>query len=467
MRPARIRRITLAVALLAVVAMSAVAWSASERVTTILNPPGANGGSDNVTFSQDNRDTRLIAYDSDASNIVPGDTNGVRDVFVHARSHPGPNGDFSGTDSMVSVSSAGVPGNGPSELAAIDGDYKHVPHCIAFQSSATNLDPAHGTQDTAVYLRDLRTRRTMLISIGKPNAQNASIDGKCELVSFDSNGTVYIRDLTKAKTIRVGVGFNAKLQHNSKAIAWVRGGHIYYQSFLRRFRAKNNLVMHGRSIMVDRAKTGEPGNGTAANPSMDDNGYYVAFESTSTNLCRPAVCAGVGGEDRNGATSDIFRRTVDPKRAPTHDYMQMASYSQGCTSSSPNSKTVDAQGNGPSNHPSMTGAGENIVFDSAADNLKESAAITIADPNGPIRDIYYWNFPRGRKCGNVSRESRSGAPREGGSGQPLNDNSENPASSNRANFIGFTSEQTGSFGEINGSATPDVFVRFLGGGPAG
>jgi hypothetical protein len=146
--------------------------------------------------------------------------------------------------------------------------------------------------------------------------------------------------------------------------------------------------------------------------------------------------------------------------------MQMVSYSQGCSASSPHSRNVDAQGNGESNNPSMTGAGENVVFDSQADNLRESAGISKADPNGrAVRDIYYWNFARGRKCGNVSRESRNEDRRESGTGQPYNDNSQNPSASNRANFIGFTSEQTGDSGEANGRVIPDVFTRYLGGGP--
>src|SRR5256885_11088533 len=40
---------------------------------------------------------------SDASNLVPGDTNGVRDVFVRDR--------WAGTTSRVSVSNAGAQGN--------------------------------------------------------------------------------------------------------------------------------------------------------------------------------------------------------------------------------------------------------------------------------------------------------------------------------------------------------------------
>src|SRR2546423_5215429 len=149
---------------LASVLACAVAWPAEvgERQTTILNPSGANGGSDNVTFSQDDRMARLIAYDSDADNIVPGDMNGQRDVFVHTRSQPGPNGDFDGGDTIASLTNAGQPANGPSENPNLDGDKKRAPHCVVFQSAATNLDKADSNPDEDVYIRDLRRKTTKL-----------------------------------------------------------------------------------------------------------------------------------------------------------------------------------------------------------------------------------------------------------------------------------------------------------------
>src|SRR5262245_13038133 len=45
-------------------------------------PPPADGGSDNAAISQDNRDVRLVAFDSAATNLVVPDVNGRRDVFV-------------------------------------------------------------------------------------------------------------------------------------------------------------------------------------------------------------------------------------------------------------------------------------------------------------------------------------------------------------------------------------------------
>src|SRR3954452_25042539 len=181
--PRPFRRTPLVVSVIALaLACAAGAWAASvgERQTTILSPPATDGGSDNVVFSQDDRQTRLIAYDSDAANIVPGGVNGLRDVFVHIRSTPGANGNFDGSDQFVSVRNDGQPANGPSENANIDGDKKKAPHCIVFESGATNLDAHDANPDTDIFIRDLRRRTTKLVSFGRANAHNPSIDGECE-----------------------------------------------------------------------------------------------------------------------------------------------------------------------------------------------------------------------------------------------------------------------------------------------
>ena len=66
-------------------------------------------------------------------------------------------------------------------------------------------------------------------------------------------------------------------------------------------------------------------------------------------------------------------------------------------------------GNGPSHNPTIIGAGEFVLFDSLATNLKRSLSIR-DDANG-VRDVFLWNRP----SGNVSLESRAarGAGRKG------------------------------------------------------
>src|SRR3954452_24666134 len=48
---------------------------------------GANGPSGHATISGDDRKARFVAFDSAASNLVRGDTNGATDVFVWRRPH--------------------------------------------------------------------------------------------------------------------------------------------------------------------------------------------------------------------------------------------------------------------------------------------------------------------------------------------------------------------------------------------
>lgn len=463
MKRMKIRLLPAACVLAAAVPAVAAAVVVGTRETAIVSPPAeagiaADGDSDNAAFSQDGHSARLMAYDSAATNLVTGDTNGKRDVFLLTRAAGA--GNLGGSLRIVSVAGASSPANGDSLNPAIDGDAKRAPRCVVFESTATNLDRADRAPDSDVFLRDLRRRRTSLVSVRAANGRNAVVDGECEFVSYEAAGSVWVRDLKLRKSFKLDRGGNPDQSTNGKGVVYERGGQIYHQGFIRKFRSKKKggpfIRKQGRRILVSAGGDGA-GNGPSRNPVIDDNGYYVAFESDATNLCR-GVCQGISA-DTNGAT-DVFRRNINPRKAPTQDVMQMVSYSQGCTRTDPSAKTVDAQGNGPSNNPAITGAGENILFDSEATNLRESSGIQIADGNGPIRDIYYWNFPRERQCGNVSRESRSSGDRA--TGQPYNGQSVKPAASNRANYIGFTSLQAGDQGEANGPLVADVFMRFLG-----
>jgi hypothetical protein len=447
-----------ALALLLVPAVIAEGQTNGTRRTQIVSPPtgsqyAADAPSDNTTFSGDGRVVDFMAYDSTATNLVAGDTNGKRDVFLLDRDNS--LGSLTGELRRVSVSSRGAQANGDSSRPSIDGDSRRAPHCVVFQSNASNLASGDRSDDSDVFLRDTRRNRTTLVSVGRTNATNGVIDGECEFVSFEAGNVVFVRDLRTRKTFRIGPGSNPDMQGNGKAVAFERAGQVYYQRFVKKFRSRRRggpyLRKVGRLQLVSAAADNSPGNGISRNPSTDDNGYYVAFESTATNLC-VSTCTGIS-QDRNGGVSDVFRRNVDPGRAPTRDRMQMVSYSHA----------VDAQGNGPSRNPDMTGAGENVVFESEATNLREASTILEqnVDPNGPLSDVYYWNYPRGRQTGNVSRESRPGRGDENGGA--FNGPSTNPSASKRANYIGFTSTQAGQSGEANGDAIADVFMRFLGG----
>lgn len=430
---------------LAVVALVAVgaALAASARRTTLLSVPAgaapANGESANASFSQDERIVRLVAFDSAASNLVAGDANQRRDVFALRRGRR--QGDLGGTIELVSARD-GVQADGDSQRPSVDGERGRSPRCIAFESTATNLDPANDrTPDWDVYVRDLRSGAPLLVSHGVAgDATNGTIDGRCEYVTFEASGSVYVRSLRANATLELARGTNPDMQTNGEGAAYERGGQIFHRAFGER---RRGVLTRGRERLVSRGQRGR-GNGASRNPVADEKGYYVAFESDATNLCSRSRlwCSGVS-RDRGGNT-DIFRATIS-RRAPTRDRMQMASYSHG----------IRAQGNADSREPAMSAAGEFVFFSSLATNLRESRGRR--PDTDDHSDVYLWNFPRKRGFGNVSRESRPTA--SGG----FNGASLAPATSARGNYIAFSSIATDPPGANRGSPGADVFIRFLGG----
>jgi hypothetical protein len=114
----------------------------TERVS--VDSAEAAGNSDSVEPSISG-DGRYVAFPSDASNLVSGDTNGSVDVFVRDRQ--------SGTTERVSVGSGGAQGNGDSDFASISSDG----HAVAFQSSASNLVSGDTNVAEDIFVRDQKT----------------------------------------------------------------------------------------------------------------------------------------------------------------------------------------------------------------------------------------------------------------------------------------------------------------------
>jgi hypothetical protein len=438
-RSLRVRKVlALAGALASLCSATAAAVSPAEvngtRTTAVVSR-NANGPSTGGAFSQDGRTASLYAFTSAATNLVGSDTNRVNDVFVLHRDGMG------GGIERVSVSSGGAQANGDSSSPSVDGTNGRGPHCVAFQSTATNLDSRDTTPDSDVYVRDLSSDRTKVVTPSATDAVHATIDGACQLVAYEAGGTVYVANIDGGAPLAVAQGTEPDQETDGRGVTYVRNGQVWYQRYAR---GKHGLRKHGHERLVSAGRGGA-GNGPSAHPSVNANGEYIAFESQATNLCEGA-CQGVS-RDRNGSASDIFRRTMSSS-APTRDRMEMASFSYG----------ADAQGNGSSNNPVISSAGQFILFDSTATNLRPKSSMVGTDPNGHVRDVFLWNFSLNRGYGNVSRESRP--PNNGAFSQA----STNPATSSHGNYVAFTCDAAGLAADGSGGrAIPNVFMRFLGG----
>ena len=110
----------------------------TERVSVDNAGNQGNAGSSGVGISGDGR---FVVFTSSATNLVPGDTNSVADVFVRDRQ--------TGTTERESVDSAGNQGNAASSGDGISADGSFV----VFTSSATNLVPGDTNSVADVFVR--------------------------------------------------------------------------------------------------------------------------------------------------------------------------------------------------------------------------------------------------------------------------------------------------------------------------
>jgi hypothetical protein len=101
---------------------------------------GVPGDSDSE-FGVISADGRFVAFESAATNLVAGDTNGALDVFVHDRS--------TGVTERVSVDTAGGDADAPSFDGAISADGRFV----GFVSFADDLVSADTNADEDVFVR--------------------------------------------------------------------------------------------------------------------------------------------------------------------------------------------------------------------------------------------------------------------------------------------------------------------------
>src|SRR3954454_15468025 len=122
-----------------------------------------NGPSRDAVFAQNGQGASYIAFESDASDIVASDPNGVTDVFVLRRGGRytdtrGEPWQPAGAPRIASQGMGGAPANRRWGGAALDGDAKHPqPHCVAFVSEASNLVPGDTNGKADAFVRDLRS----------------------------------------------------------------------------------------------------------------------------------------------------------------------------------------------------------------------------------------------------------------------------------------------------------------------
>ena len=346
------------------------------RVSVDASGGQVSGDSRAPTLSADGR---YVAFYSLSPGLVGGDTNGVSDVFVRDL--------LTGSNTLVSVDSSGAHANGASSLASISPDGRYV----AFLSSASNLVAGDTNNVVDVFVHDLLLGGTTRASVDSAGVQannacfdpSISRDGRfvafgssaSNLVPGDTNGVrdVFVRDLSNNTTVRAS---------------------------------------------VDSA--GTQGNGNCGVPSLSADGRFVGFAGLANNL--------VPG-DTNGAL-DVFVRDL-----------------QGLTTLRVSVSSSGAQSNGNSGVCSISADGRWISFGSSASNL------VLGDTNG-VDDV----FAHDRLSGATMRVSVDSSGLEGNAGSSSTTSGETDAISADGRYVAFFSVASNLVpGDTN--AVGDILVR--------
>lgn len=306
------------------------------QVSTILVSRGvgglpANGNSWEVAISANGR---YIAFASDADNLVLGDTNATRDVFLYDR--------LVGSTICVSVTPSGQVGMGLSDQPSVNANGRFV----VFRSYARDLVSAPQNLGSNIFLRDRDTDEdgiydepgqvsTQLISVLRAGAVPVNADSytptisdadferisavKTIVVAFasrapnidplfidnDTVSDVYVREIdlvnpALTRTVLVGVTQLGGLPNNETNMPYISGdgNYIAFASlannidsladplgyadiFLREWRLTTIPLPITR---VSVSYFGALANGDSYSPSVSRNGRFVAFASDANNI---------------------------------------------------------------------------------------------------------------------------------------------------------------------------------------
>ena len=399
-----------------------------ERVS--VDSSGAQGNNPSH-WAAISADGRYVAFDSSADNLVTGDNNSARDVFIHDRQ--------TRVTERVSVSSSEDEGTSDSWNSSISSDGRYV----AFLSEAGDLVDGDTNGFVDVFIRDRQEGVTERVSVSSAEVEGnfdcfyrpsisadgnfvAFTSGADNLVVNDENATsdIFVRDRQAGATERVSLdsdevegkerSLSPSISADGRYVAFVSlagnlvegDANYVYDIFVR-----DRQTGVTERVSLDSDEVG--GNEESDRPSISADGRYVAFDSWSTNLVP-------------GVTSGLLQIFLRDRQAGVTEWLSMNS--------------AGVEGNGGSLRPSVSADGAYVAFDSSAGDL------VAGDGNG-TPDV----FVRNRLTGMTERVSVNSIGVEG------NFDSVSPSISADGRLVAFMSSAA-NFGDDTNNVS-DIFVR--------
>jgi Tol biopolymer transport system component len=321
---------------------------ATTLVSTSSSGTQGNNHSSNPYISADGKH---VVFESEASNLVDGDTNGYGDIFIKDIQ--------TGVITLVSTSSSGVQGIFDSSNPSISADGKYV----VFDSFSSNLVDGDTNDTLDIFLKDIQEGTLTLVSTSSSgiqgtryySSQNPSISADGRYVAFESQAAnlvsgdtgvwqdIFLKDIQTGETTLVSASSSGSQEwHDSyNPSISADGRYVIFERYTSGYKRDIFLkdTQTGALTMVSTSSSGEVGNDASNNPSISADGRYVTFGSAASNL--------VSG-DTNGY-GDIFLKDTQT----------------GTTILVASASSSGDLGNGYSS-PSISGDGSNIAFVSGA-----------------------------------------------------------------------------------------------------
>ena len=310
-------------------------------VSANLNNNG--GGNGSSVFGSASTNGRFVVFQSDASDLVAGDTNGATDVFVRDM--------VSGTTELISVSTNGSCGNGSSHDPVMTPDGRYV----AFISSASNLVAGDTNNIPDVFVRDRILQTTVIADIGanSPSPQSARVtsplitpDGR--FVAYSSNarglaagvaanspGEIYVTDLTGGTTIWASTNapgialatfgsnnipsWQPALSDDGRYVAFKTGGtNGVGPALVLQF----DTAMLTTTVVASNAVQAPPFNDDVFGPDMTPDGRYIVYSATNgvcTSVCLWDALAGTNVVVSVDVNGDLPTNTISRAATVTPD----------------------------------------------------------------------------------------------------------------------------------------------------
>lgn len=403
----------------------------------------ADGGSgaiadDGVSSTEISSGGIALGFLSKSTNLDPGDTDTITDAYVRNTG--------SGDTVLASVAPPGDPlnANGESRDPSISADGRYV----AFQSSATNIDPAATNNRSDIFVLDTQTGDIELAS-RETGAAGAEGDGNSFLPSISADGTfvafesdaqnfapdndtgdqdIFVRDLKNDTTTLVSLdttgqdvgGFPSEpsISGDGSRVAFQAedpyhpdDGNVHSDIYVRDLNA-------GTTLLASRpdGNNNLTGSDESYLPAISDDGSSVAFESEADNLTGPTTFQQIVVRDIDANTTTLASR---------------ASGSAGAT------------GNRDSREPTISDDGSRVAFYTDSSNL---------DPDDPTTQSHVYV----RNLGDNETILASRA----SDGSPASTGAEFPAISGDGTWIAFRSEAN-NLDPASSDTRPDIYLRDL------